>query len=125
MLGGLVLAGAATVTSGTGAQAATTGWTPRTKTVDALRAGDMVVGAEGVVVRVAAVATSGGTYAVHYTDPHRGASATLELGAYPATQKFLVLARGVPAGAVQLTAGPGDPPVVIDGGSAASEQVDS
>jgi hypothetical protein len=121
MLGGLALAGAATLTGETGAHAATTAWTPRTKTVDQLRAGDMVVGAEGVVVRVAAVAASGGAYVVRYTDPHRGSSATLELGSYAGTQKFLVLARGVPAGAVRLTDGP---PVVIDGGSAASEQVD-
>lgn len=113
-----LLAGGAVAAGGTRADAATTGTTH--VPVSALRNGDLVVGPGGLVVRISSVARNGTRYTVKAIDPYDGKAVVLKprIGStYPATQRFVLVLRGVPSSAVPLAPKPvATVPAVIDGG---------
>ena len=93
-----------------------------------LKAGDVVVGPEGRIVRVARTRpTSGGRYLLDFLHPVTGAltpfDGALALVGLPANRTFLRLARGVSAGALAFPVPEVTPidtvrePVEIDGGT--------
>lgn len=91
-----------------------------------VRAGDLVLGPDATVVRVASNRRLGsGRRRIRYTDPATGQARPLDArtdaGGLPAGQKLAVFLRKVPASAVRLSVPePPEPPagpVVIDGGA--------
>ena len=113
-----LLAGGAVAAGGSRADAATTGTTH--VPVSALRAGDLVVGPGGLVVRISSVVRVGTRYTVKAIDPYDGRAVALKprIGTtYAGTQRFVLFLRGVPTSAVPLAPEPVAPvPAVIDGG---------
>jgi hypothetical protein len=90
-----------------------------------LRPGDVVVGPEAKVVRIASVdRLASGRRRVRYTHPQTGAATAFDTQAdrtgYPAAQRFVLLARGASVASVRLTAPTSAPPAqpqVVDGGA--------
>lgn len=103
LAGGLVSAGAAPAQAGS--------FTTRTLPVKSLEPGDLVVGPDATVVRVASrKRLPSGRHRLRYTDPHTGepTAVTPEIDekGYPAKQPFVVLLRGIAASAVVLSPAP-------------------
>lgn len=116
LAGGVVAAGAAP------AEAAET-WTPRLLPARKLKAGDLIVGPDGTVVRVASrTPLAGGRQRIRYTHPNTGEptpmTEAIDAEGYPGTLRFVVLLRGVGVPSVRLTPiPPPTDPDVIDGGT--------
>lgn len=119
VLGGL-LAGGAVVAGAAPAQAAD--FSARTLPARKLKPGDLVVGPDSTVVRVAQrTRLPGGRHRVRFTHPHTGAptpvTEAIDAKGYAAKQPFVVLLRRVPVAAVVLSPiPPPTDPDVIDGG---------
>jgi hypothetical protein len=116
LAGGLVSAGAAP------AEAAGS-WTPRLLPAKKLRPGDLIVGPDGTVVRVASrTRLDTGRQQIRYTHPNTGEptpmTEALDVEGYPGKRKFVVLLRDVGAASVTLTPiPPPTDPNVVDGGA--------
>ena len=114
MAGGLLTTGAGA------AEAAGTGG--RVLAARRLKAGDLIVGPSGWVVRVASrVRLGNGRHRIRYTHPHTGEPTpmtdALDETGYPGRRRFVVLLRDVPVPAVTLTPIPQPTePHVVDGG---------
>lgn len=115
LAGGLVSAGAAP------AQAAS--FSTRTMAARDLKRGDLIVGPDSRVLRVASrTRLANGRQRIRYTHPHTGLptaiTPAIEVKGYAAKQPFVVLLRQVPIAAVVLSpVPPPDDPNVIDGGT--------
>ena len=115
MAGGLVATSAAP-------SAAATPWSPRQLKASELKVGDLTVGPDATVVRIATRTTLGnGRVRLSYNHPRTGAPVAFEAATasagYRADERFVVLARGVSAAAVRFDVVDEAPPSVeIDGG---------
>ena len=118
---GSVVAGGLLVSTAAPAAAAT--WSPRLLPVKELEPGDLIVGPDGHVVRVATrTRLATGRQQVRYTHPNTGEptpiTPAIDAEGYAAKRKLVVLLRGVPVSAVQLSpVPPPTDPHVVDGGT--------
>lgn len=117
---GSVLAGGLVAGGALPASAAT--WTPRSLPAKKLKTGDLILGPNSTLVRVASRRKlPNGRQQIRYTHPNTGAptpmTPALDRTGYPGRLKFVVLQRDVAVKSVLLTPIP-DPtdPNVIDGG---------
>jgi hypothetical protein len=116
---GSVLAGGLAYTAVTPAQAAA--WSAREVAARDLRAGDLVVGPGGAVVRVASRnLLASGRYRIRYSDPATGTATAFSGGAdengFAPDEPFVVLLRDTSLASVQLPPLLIPDPDVIDGG---------
>ena len=111
LAGGLLTTGAASA------------WSPRELPAKSLKRGDLIVGPDSTVVRVAErTRLASGRHRIRYTHPNTGEptamTPAIDLEGYPRKRKFVVLLRKVPASAMKLTPVPPlTDPNVIDGGT--------
>lgn len=119
---GSLLAGGAVVAGAAPSEAARS-WAPRLLPARKLKPGDLIVGPDGTVVRVASRAPlGGGRQRIRYTHPNTGEptpmTEALDAEGYPGKLKFVVLQRRVAIKSVRLTPIPlPTDPDVIDGGT--------
>lgn len=115
LAGGLLSAGAAP------AEAAS--WSPTTVPAKKLKPGDLVVGPDSTVVRVASrTRLPSGRHRIRFTHPNTGeptpVTEAIDAEGYAAGLRFVVLLRKVPISAVVLSPiPPPTDPDVIDGGT--------
>lgn len=120
---GSLLAGGAVAAGTLPASASGRDFSARTFPARKLRPGDLVVGPDATVVRVAMRARlATGRMRIRFTHPHTGrptpVTEAVDAEGYAATQPFVVLLRGVPVAAVVLSpVPPPDDPDVVDGGT--------
>lgn len=119
---GSLLAGGAVAAGAVPASAATREFSARTLPARKLRPGDLVVGPDSTLVRVASrTRLSTGRVRVRYTHPHTGkdtaVTPAIDAEGYAARHAFVVVLRKVPVAAVVLSPiPPPTDPDVIDGG---------
>lgn len=96
-------------------------WSPRELPAKALRIGDLVVGADSTVVRVASNRAVSSGRRIRVTDPRTGAAVPLGRGreatSVPVNRPFVVLARRISVAAVRVSAIAPESGTVIDGGA--------
>lgn len=120
LLGALV-GGGVSMTAAPAHAAPANPWSPRELPAKTLRVGDLIVGADATVVRVASNRAVSSGRRIRVTDPRTGAAVPLgpgrEATSVPANRPFVVLARRISVAAVRVSSvGPGSA-TVIDGGS--------
>jgi hypothetical protein len=110
------LAGSLATTVLRPSQAAAATWQSKVLRADALRVGDVVGTIDGRILRVHAVRRRGRRVHATYTStsPAGQASVSFDSQGFARATPLLVLARGVPAHALLVDAGPADE--VVDGG---------
>src|SRR5690242_2549253 len=102
VLGGVLAGGLLAGAAATPASAAS--WSPRLLAVEDLKPGDLVVGPDSRVVRVASrKRLASGRHRLRYTHPHTGrptaVTPAIDAEGYAASLRLVVLLRGVPVSA--------------------------